>query len=242
MPSFPSVRVVSHPLCPHAQRVRLTLAAKGLRQGTDYAMHYVDLAHIPPWFTELSPDGRMPVISVYGNNVVFSAAAAVEFLDELVGPRLLASDAVKRLHQRQALDESQTILTLVRDVFTAKSATGLEETTQRFFARLRSTRESLIPLIRARRQLNAVDIAFAPVFSMVLFYPWFAGRGEWTDIAELRAWGELLVNHKAVQASRCGHYHSEFVHFFTTVGAAFRAHARQPVHSQRYQWNNVGIH
>jgi glutathione S-transferase len=216
------IRIITHPLCPHGQRLRLVLLRKGLMQGVDFVMTYLDLAELPGWFHEVSPAGKMPVVSVDGDHL-FDVDAASELLDEVTAGRMHPRRPLTRAHHRQAARKAGVALDALKQIFTAKSDDGIEQGCATLF-------ESLAPL---EAQLHTdspawdgerfghVDAAYAPVFSLALFYPWLRSHHGWRAMPTVRAWGEALVASSDVLESRCPNYDGEFVHFFSLFSSAF---------------------
>ncbi len=84
--------------CPFCARVRLVLGEKGLA----YEAVEIDLAHRPPWLSELNPAGRVPVLE--DGFVLPESLAIMEYLDERhPEPPLLPSDPEQRALARVAL-------------------------------------------------------------------------------------------------------------------------------------------
>jgi len=59
---MPSLKLISHPLCPYVQRAAIALNEKRV----DFEREYIDLANKPDWFREISPLGKVPVLLVDG--------------------------------------------------------------------------------------------------------------------------------------------------------------------------------
>ncbi len=91
-----ALRLVSHRACPYVQRAVIVLLEKDVPHETQY----VDLANKPPWFLELSPRGKVPLLVVDGGAVLFESAAICEFLEETNAPPLMPADPVQRARDR----------------------------------------------------------------------------------------------------------------------------------------------
>ncbi len=97
----PPAEVLSWPLTlydhahsPHARRVRIVLAEKGLSWKTaEVDMHR--MAHKAPDFLALNPNGELPVLR-HGEHVLYDSQLIAEYLDRTYGdrgPQLLPRDA-----------------------------------------------------------------------------------------------------------------------------------------------------
>ncbi|CAI7767404.1 unnamed protein product [Closterium sp. NIES-53] len=94
----PEVTFYTHGLCPYAQRVAITLEAKGV----DYKSVHIDLSNKPSWYFSVNPRGLVPAVAVSGQ-VVTESIDICRFLDErfpavpLVPPDAESSRAMNRL-------------------------------------------------------------------------------------------------------------------------------------------------
>src|SRR4051812_13364367 len=73
----PSLKLVSHKLCPYVQRAVIALMEKGV----PFERVDIDLANKPDWFLAISPLGKTPVLQV-GDTAVFESAVILEYLEE----------------------------------------------------------------------------------------------------------------------------------------------------------------
>ncbi len=89
-------KLVSFDICPYVERSRIVLLEKGL----PHDVEFIELAHKPAWFLELSPMGRVPLLRVDGRPV-FESMVINELLDELEPePPLFPADPVARAEAR----------------------------------------------------------------------------------------------------------------------------------------------
>lgn len=223
----PQIEIVSHPLCPHAQRCRVTLLLKGLEQGTDFEMRYVDLAAVPTWFRVLSPKGQMPVVVIEGTPF-FDVSSVAEYFEEALPSRLLPESLTERIRHRDTIRRADALMPLLKEVFTAKTDPALEDAIATLFDRLAVLECEGEHAIRNR--LSMIDAAFAPFFSLVLFHSWLRDRDEWSSVPLVRAWGDRLLRDRDVIGSRCDRYGEEFEHFFELTGSALSAHVAPERH------------
>ena len=84
--------LISFKICPFVQRAVITLLHKNI----PYKVTYIDLASPPDWFKQLSPFGKVPVLKVDDQHVIFESAIIDEFLDDAYPGKLLPSDPIQR--------------------------------------------------------------------------------------------------------------------------------------------------
>jgi len=100
-------KLVSFKLCPFVQRSVITL----LEKGVDYDIEYIDLANKPEWFLAISPFGKVPVLVVDDDVVLFESAVINEYLDETTpGRRLHPEDPLRRAHNRAWIEFGSSLL------------------------------------------------------------------------------------------------------------------------------------
>ncbi|HKK07158.1 MAG TPA: glutathione S-transferase family protein [Gammaproteobacteria bacterium] len=91
-------------VCPFAQRTRLVLAEKAL----PYSVQEIDLDNIPPWYRELSPTNKVPLL-VRGKDRVWESTVINEYLEEVYPePALLPPDPGRRAFARIWIDYANT--------------------------------------------------------------------------------------------------------------------------------------
>ena len=90
------MKIVSFKICPFVQRVTALLESKRAA----YEVEYIDLSNKPQWFLEASPNGQVPILITDDGSVLFESDAIVEYVDEVVGESLFASDPVKKAQER----------------------------------------------------------------------------------------------------------------------------------------------
>lgn len=212
------IRIISHPLCPHAQRLRLALHKKGLEDGVDFMTQHIDLADVPSWFSQLSPAGRMPAVLIDERPALHRSASVLELFEETLPSRLMPAPGFQRVRVRDFMATSDLLLDELKRVFTAQEREALEVATAALFDRLAGMERDLGSTDDGP-WLCMADIAMAPFFSLALFDPWLSERPEWTTVPRLRAWGQRLLADDAVLTSRCDDYGGQFAHFFRTVSS-----------------------
>ena len=88
--------LISHKLCPYVQRAVIALEELNI----DYQRVDIDLDSPPDWFLKLSPLGKVPLLMVDNETLLFESAVIAEYVNERGAGGLLASDALPRARQR----------------------------------------------------------------------------------------------------------------------------------------------
>jgi len=95
-----NLELISFKICPFVQRAVITLLHKDI----PHSITYIDLSSPPEWFTHLSPFGKVPLLKVDNNHVIFESAIIDEYLDEICPGKLLPSDPLLRAIDRSWID------------------------------------------------------------------------------------------------------------------------------------------
>ena len=85
-----SLELIGFKICPFVQRAVITL----LRKDVPYKVTYIDLSSPPVWFNKISPFGKVPVLKINEQQVVFESAIIDEYLDEAYPGRYCLCSAV----------------------------------------------------------------------------------------------------------------------------------------------------
>ena len=157
--NHPKLMLISHHLCPYVQRAAIALREKNV----PFERRNIDLANKPDWFLKLSPLGKVPVLVVDDDVVLFESTVIAQYVDEITGGGLLSSDSLEKYSQLAWLEfASQTIAGIGRlynaDTRSAVNSarTNLEDKFQRLEENLQDG-----PWF-ANERFTLVDAAFAP--------------------------------------------------------------------------------
>ena len=155
------LELVSFKICPFVQRAVLTLLHKGL----PYDVTYIDLASPPDWFKEISPFGKVPVLKVDGQHVLFESAVIDEFLDEISSGALLPREPLRRAIDRSWIDFGSSLVL----AFSAMIHSLDEDSYDKKLEQVKKQFAWLEPQLGDGPYFNGelfslVDISFAPLF------------------------------------------------------------------------------
>lgn len=194
--SYGRLTLVSHNLCPYVQRAAIALAELGM----EFERLYVDLGAPPDWFREISPLGRVPLLLVDGETVLFESAVIAEYVNELGGGGLLAADALARAQQRAWIEFASAVLADIAALYNAGDEPGylavverLDGRWQRLEARLRQADYF------DGADFSLVDAAFAPVFRYFDLFEQLAEENFLGEYPRISAWRVRLSARESVR-------------------------------------------
>ncbi|ROR35024.1 glutathione S-transferase family protein [Inmirania thermothiophila] len=213
------LELVSFKLCPFVQRSVITLLHKKAR----FRITYIDLADPPPWFREISPLGKVPLLRV-GDAVIFESAVINEYIDETHPPPLHPADPLRRAVNRAWIEFGSECLGDLYRIVTAADETALEKAC----ATLRGKLERMEGVLGEGPFFNGeafslVDAAWAPLLMRLeLLRPLVPVYGP-EALPRLARWSEVLLAAPEVRESVVPEFETLFREHILERGGALAA-------------------
>ncbi len=172
----------------------------------EFDITYINLREKPDWFLEISPHGKVPVLSI-DERPLFESNAIAEYLDESVSPRLHPEDPIKRARNRAWTDFVPDFSRQLGTVTYAQSAEKLAEAVEKSTRALGRVEEA----IEKERDndgpyfngpvLSLVDAAYAPFLMRFSLAEKYLQSGLLQDFPNLQAWTDALLDNDSVKHS-----------------------------------------
>ena len=216
-----TLTLVSHPLCPYAQRAAIALAEKGAA----FIRTYVDLAAKPDWFLRLSPLGKVPLLRVVEadgrEHILFESAAICEYLDDTIAPRLHPAEPITRARHRAWIEFASTVLADIAGLYAAPDEAGFAAKERSLRAKFERLDQEVAPAgpYFAGAPFRLVDAAFAPVFRYFDAFEALAGLDIPSGLPRVRAWREALAARPSVQGAVGADYPERLAAFLAARGS-----------------------
>ena len=155
------LELISFKVCPFVQRAVISL----LHTNTPYKVTYIDLSSPPDWFKQISPFGKVPVLKVDEEHVIFESAVIDEFIDEIHDYDLLPKAPLQRAIDRSWIDFGSNLLLDFSGMIHAKTA-------EKYGSQLQLVKTEIDWLEKKLGQgpyfngatFSLVDISYAPLF------------------------------------------------------------------------------
>jgi len=191
----PKLTLISHHLCPYVQRAAIALGE------TDVAFERrdIDLANKPDWFLKLSPLGKVPMLVVDDDVVLFESTVIAQYVDEIAGGTLLSSDPLEKYRQLAWLKyASQTIAGIGR-LYSANNRYALDSARTSLKDKFRRLEENLQagPWF-ANEHFTLVDAAFAPAFRYFDIIEDLTGLEFFANAPKVARWRNALAERPSV--------------------------------------------
>ena len=218
MPATPTLRLVSHHLCPYVQRAVIALAEKGVA----HERTSIDLAAKPAWFQAVSPLGKVPLLLVDGHTALFESAVICEFLEETApGARLHPKDPVERARHRAWIEFASAALNGIAGLYAAPDAAAYETKRADLAAKMAWLGDALAagPYFAGER-FSLVDAAFGPVFRYFdTFEATLPPLHVFDDAPKVRAWRAALAARASVRGAVAADYPQRLTGFLRARGS-----------------------
>lgn len=188
--------IIGHTLCPYVQRAVIAM----LELNIAYDRTDIDLDDKPDWLAELSPTGKVPILVVNKDTVLFESNVISEYLMEWAPRSLHPDDALERGAHRAWISYGDQILDVIATII-YRTRTEIEQT-QAFgkiagmFAILNS-QVSDGPYFSGS-QFQLIDAVFASVFRFLPVLNPLAPGDLLADCPRLHVWRQALAKRPSV--------------------------------------------
>ena len=195
---MPKIELISFKLCPFVQRSVITLLEKGI----PFDITYIDLKNKPDWFLAISPTGKVPVLRVDGENILFESAVINEYLDEITLPSLHPQDPFEKAQNRAWIEFGSTLLMTSYRLRITESKDALASEISTMTSQLKHLEQK----VAGKEFFNGdsfslVDAAYAPVFRSITFLDNNFSTNLLEQTPGLKNWSENLLSRPSVKNS-----------------------------------------
>jgi len=192
------LELISFKICPFVQRSVITLRHKQV----PFNITYIDLSAPPPWFHDISPFGKVPVLRVDGEHVIFESAVIDEFLDEITPGRLLPDDPLRRAMDRSWIEFGSAAILDLSGVMHADDAEKYQQSLRALRNKMDWVEQVLGegPYFNGA-ELSLVDFSYAPLFMRTELLGLAHAAHPAEHCPKLTHWSAALLALPAVQNS-----------------------------------------
>lgn len=198
--TLPKLKLISFKLCPYVQRTVITLLAKGV----PYEIEYIDLNNPPAWFKALSPLGKVPVMQVNDDQVLFESSVIQEYVDEITPPSLHPDDLLLKAQNRAWIAFGGELMGMngLHGIVHEKD----QQACDTIVGSIRGLLERLEQVHSGQRffngeQFNLIDAAYAPMLMRFELLKTHCQLDVLEGLPKLQAWQRDLMTLEAVQNS-----------------------------------------
>ena len=196
--TMPRIELISFKLCPFVQRSVITLLEKDI----PFEITYIDLQNKPDWFLEISPTGKVPVLRIDGEKILFESAVINEYLDEITPPTLHPSDPFEKARHRAWIEFGSTLLMTSYRFKTATDQDTLETEKALLLDQLKRLETQVDDkALFNGKTFSLADAAFAPILRWVEMLDRRYDTGLLQQTPGLQSWANNILSRPSVRNS-----------------------------------------
>lgn len=192
------LELIGFDLCPYVHRARITVLHKNIACNVTH----INKTKPPAWFHLLAPSGKVPLLRINDNTVVFESAVINEYLNDITGNGLMPADPVRRALNRSWIEYGSGLLNDLKGLLRAKN-------NQHFDAAIIGWRAKYAWLEKILdgepyfngAVLSLVDFAYAPLFVRTHHLGIDALLHQNEPFPKIKNWSAALREIPAVNAS-----------------------------------------
>jgi len=203
--------IVGHQLCPYVQRVVILMEEKQII----YSRTDISLSNKPDWLINISPTGKVPVLVVNEDKVLFESNAICEYLDEVSSNSLYPNDKFdKATHRSWISFGTETLDLIAKIIYQDKSFhcanASMTEITKRF-----KIIEGLLCDDRyfSSSEFHLIDAVYATIFRYFEVFDLLIKSNPIVKLKKVSRWSEALQQRASVQNAVPDNYNQLLIEF-----------------------------
>ena len=215
---IPHLKLISFTLCPYVQRAMIVLYEKNI----SFDIEYIDLSEPPPWFYDISPLEKVPVLLV-DDEPLFESMVICEYLDEITEGSLYPDDAFKRAQNRAWIEFGNDILSTTFEFYTTEDEKRFKHLTNTLVDRFEILEDEISDGIYFNgEEFSMIDAVYAPVFRYHNRIAQYKDFGFFDDAPKINAWGDKLLERPSVIQSVPDTYEQDTTNYIKKLDSVFR--------------------
>ena len=209
--SLPNLKLISFTICPYVQRAMIVLNEKNIT----FDIEYIDLSAPPPWFYDVSPLEKVPVLLV-DDKPLFESMVICDYLDETTPNSLYPQDAFERALNRSWIEFGNDILNTTFNF--------MHENDPKKFNHLKETLIDRFEILEEEMSegeyyngsdFSMIDAVFAPLFLYLQQIAKYKDYELFEDAPNVEAWGDRLLQRSSVINSVPDSYQDDITAYLT---------------------------
>ncbi len=204
MNAQPKYKLVSHILCPYVQRSVITLKEKGIA----YERINIDLANKPEWFLRISPLGKVPLLIVDDEHVLFESNVITEYLNEVTHGDLHDQNPLIKAKPRAWIEYGSGILNDIAGLYSEREQNAFDKRCTGIHAKFERLNQYLdnewgsskrISGYFSGDQFHLVDAVYGPIFRYFDVFDTFTSLPLFDQLPNINTWRESLKQRPSVR-------------------------------------------
>ncbi len=159
IPQHP-LTLISYALCPYVQRAVIMLREKQL----DFVRYDIDLANKPEWFLRRSPLGKVPMLWVDQQHVVFESSVICEYIDNVSQNTMLPENPLTRAQYQGWMALGSHILNCIATLYSTPNLVVYKKACADIKTAFSSIEKQIALPYFDGDNFSMVDAVYAPIF------------------------------------------------------------------------------
>lgn len=215
--SLPDLKLISFTLCPYVQRAMIVLNEKKV----NFDIEYIDLSEPPPWFYDISPLEKVPVLLV-NDEPLFESMVICEYLDEITEGDLYPIDSFAKAKNKAWIEFGNDILNSTYEFYTTND--------EKRFKHLKNILADRFEVLEDEisegdyfngDEFSMVDAVYAPVFRYHQRIADYKDYHLFDDAKKIKAWSERLMQRPSVIKSVPESYGQDMTAYLSKLESVF---------------------
>ncbi|OUR95693.1 hypothetical protein A9Q84_14425 [Halobacteriovorax marinus] len=207
-------QIVGHKLCPYVQRVVILAMEKEI----PFSRVDIELHDKPPWLLKLSPAGKVPILIVDDEKVLFESNVICEYLDIMSNDSNDSIDSKPSLHPKGTFAKARLLAwgefgtdilnSIAKIIYQDLTRESFEETIIAIRNRLKIVeQEHSGAKYFAGESFHLIDIIYATLFRYFEVLELVTKENILADLPRLSRWSRELAERRSVQRAVPENYH-----------------------------------
>lgn len=205
------LHLVSHHLCPYVQRALIVLIEKRVA----YKRSDIDLSDKPAWFLKLSPLGRTPVLET-PIGTLFESQIIAEYVDEITGISLQASDPFQKARQRAWIQFGSEILSAISTLYNTDYEDVFALQVTKLRARFSRLEQEIFGPWFDGNTFQLIDGVYGTIFHYFDVFDTIAPLEILDGLTAVNSWRRNISKRPSVKKASGHDYHSRLLIFLET--------------------------
>jgi glutathione S-transferase len=222
--------LISHKLCPYVQRAVIALQELGI----EYKRIDIDLDNPPEWFKRLSPLGKVPVLLIDDETVLFESAVIAEYVNDIGGGDLLLSDPIDKARQRAWIEFASATLDNIGALYNASGEKSYARSVSQLEVKWRQLEQILTgSQFFSGEQFSLVDAAYGPLFRYLDLFEKLVDTDFLGQFPKLVSWRKNLQARESVSNAVRADYQTLLAEFLARRNSWLGQRASEFLSSQQ---------
>ena len=212
-----NIKLISFNICPYVQRAMIVLNEKNV----PFDIEYIDLSAPPPWFYDISPLEKVPVLLV-DDKPLFESMVICEYLDEVHQGSLYPADPFAKAQNRAWIEFGNDLLMTTFNFLHENEAKKFNHLKETMIDRFEILEEQLSGHEYYNgAEFSLIDAVYAPLFRYHEGIKHYKDYDIFEDAPNVKAWAERLLKRQSVINSVPDSYLDDITNYFKNLDSIF---------------------